>query len=70
MRDSGKSKGIRLDAPNIKLGRAGGLEAALRELKQGNVYVGIMQETKLTDGIHVQQGAGYSVWVTSAVIRH
>ena len=34
--------------------RVGGLEAIIRPLRQGNVDVGILQETKLTDRIHEQ----------------
>ena len=37
---------------NIQVGKAGGLETALRELHQGNIDVGFLQETKLTQGIH------------------
>ena len=55
---------ISLATIKIRLGRAGGLEAALRALRQGNVDVGILQKTKMADGIHVRQGEGYSVWVT------
>ena len=66
----GKAKGIRLATLNIRLGRAGGLEAALRDLRQGNVDVGVLQETKLTDSIHVCQVEGYFLWVTKAENRH
>ena len=45
------------------------MEVALRALRQGNVDMGILQETKLTDGIHARQGEGYSVWVTEAESR-
>ena len=41
--------------------RVGGMEAALRALRQGNVDVGVLQVTKLTDRRHMQQGEGYSV---------
>ena len=40
------------------------LEAALRALQQGNVNIGVLQEKKLTQGIHTQHGAGYDVWET------
>ena len=40
------------------------LEAALRALQQGNVNIGVLQEKKLTQGIHTQHGAGYDVWAT------
>ena len=52
IRGSGK---IRLAAPKIMSGRVGGFEAALRALHQGNVDVGVLQEKKLTNEIHVQQ---------------
>ena len=54
----------------IRLGRAGGLEAALQALKQGNVDMGVLQETKLKDGIHARQGSEYAVWETDAESRH
>ena len=66
MRSLGK---IRLATLNIRSGRTGGMEVALRALRQGNVDMGILQETKLTDGIHARQGEGYSVWVTEAESR-
>ena len=52
MRGSGKTKGISLATLNIRLGRAGGMEAALLVTRQGKVSVGVLQETKLTDRIH------------------
>ena len=67
MMSSGK---IRIDTLKIRLGKAGGLEAALQDLRQGNVDVGVLQETKLTDGIHARQGEGYYVWATEAERRH
>ena len=55
MMGSGK---IRIDTLKIRLGKAGGLEAVLQDLRQGKVDVGVLQETKLTDGIHARQGEG------------
>ena len=49
---------IRLASLNIRTGRARVLETALRALQQGNVDVGFLQETKLTQGIHTRHGAG------------
>ena len=43
---------IRLATLNIMLGRAVGLEAALMAMQQGNVDMGVLQETKLKDRIH------------------
>eukprot|EP00978_Attheya_sp_CCMP212_P029590 scaffold105604_cov49-Attheya_sp.AAC.1 len=48
-----KTTSIRIASYNIRNGRAGGLEAALRAMAQANVDVGVFQETKLTDGIYV-----------------
>ena len=70
MRGLVKAKDIKLATLKFRSGRAGGLEAALRALNQGNVYMGISQEMKLTDGIHAQLGEGYAVWVSAAEIRH
>ena len=39
---------------------------ALWDLNQGNVDVGVLEETKSTERIHVRQGAGYAVWETAA----
>ena len=64
VRGLSKTNGIRLAKLNIRSGRAGGLEAGLRVMKQGNVDVGVLQETNLTDGIHAHQGEGYAVWET------
>ena len=55
---------------NIRLGRVGVLEAAIQALHQGNVGVRILQETKLTEGIHSWYGSGYAVWVMEAESRH
>ena len=52
------------------VGRKGGLEAALRGMSQANMDLGILQETKLTDGIYTRGSAGYSVIATDAPSRH
>ena len=70
VRDSYKSRRIRLAMMNIRLGREGGLEAALHSMKQGDVDVGVLQETKLADVIHAQHGSGYAVWASEEEIRH
>ena len=62
MKGSGATRAIRVAQLNIRLVRAGGPEAALRELKQGNFDVGVFQETKLTKGIHTRYVEGYVVW--------
>ena len=55
---------------NIRNGRNGGLEAALRGMSRSNMDLGILQETKLTDGIYTRGSAGYSVVATDDPIRH
>ena len=55
---------------NICNGLNGGLEAALRGMSQANTDLGILQETKLTDGIYTREMAGYSVIATDAPSRH
>ena len=51
--DGGGVCGIRISTLNIWSGRAGGLETALRTLRQGNIGIGVLKETKLTGGIHM-----------------
>ena len=69
MSTSGKVP-IRFGTYNIFNGRKGGLEAALRGMSQANMDLGILQETKLTDGIYTCGSAGYSVIATYAPSRH
>ena len=61
---------IRFVTYNICKGRNGGLEAALRGMSQANMDLGILQETKLTDGIYTRGSVGYSVVATDAPSRH
>ena len=61
---------IRFGTYNIRNGRNGGLEAALQGMSQANMDLVILQETKLTDGIHTRGLAGYSVVATDAPSRH
>ena len=61
---------FRLGTYNIRNGRNGGLDSALRGMAQANMDLGIFQETKCTDGIHTRASAGYSVIVTDAPSRH
>ena len=39
-------------------------------MSQSNMDMGILQETKLTDGIYTRGSAGYSVVATDALSRH
>ena len=43
---------------NICNGRNSGLEAALTGMAQANMDLGILQETKITDGIYTRGSAG------------
>ena len=61
---------IRFDTYNIRNGRKGGLEAALQGMSQANMGLGILQETKLTDGVYTCGSAGYNVIATDAPSRH
>ena len=61
---------IRFGTYTIRNGHQGGLEAALRGMSQANMDLGILQETKLTDGIYTYGSAGYSVIATDAPSRH
>ena len=62
----------RLDSAPITsvTAKRGGLEAALRGVSQANMDLGILQETKLTDGVYTRGSAGYKVIVTDAPSRH
>ena len=55
---------------NIRNGRNGGLEAALRGMEQANLDMGILQETKITDGVYTRASAGYRVVATDMPSRH
>ena len=57
---------IRFGTYNIRNGCNDGLEAALQGMSQANMYLGIFQETKLTDGIYTRGSDGYSVVATDA----
>ena len=61
---------IRFGSYNIRNGRKGGLEAALRGVSQANMDLGLLQETKLTDGIYTRGSVGYSVVATDAPSQH
>ena len=61
---------IRFGTYNIHNGRNGGLKAALRGMSQANMDLGILQETKLTDGIYTPGSARYSALTTDAPIRN
>ena len=58
----------RLDSAPIKSATAerGGLESALRGMSQANMDLGILQETKITNGVYTRGSAGYKVIATDA----
>ena len=61
---------IRFGTYNIRNGRNGGIEAALRGVSQANMDLGILQETKITNGIYTRGSDGYSVVATDATSQH
>ena len=61
---------IRFGTYNIRNGRNGGLEPALRGLYQANTDLGIFQETKCTDRIYTRESDGYRVVATDAPSQH
>ena len=61
---------IKFGTYNIRNGRNGGLEAALRGMAQSNIDLGVFQETKCTDGVHTRALDGYRVVATDAPSRH
>ena len=61
---------IRFGTYNIRNRRKGGLESALRGMSQVNMDLGILQETKITNGIYTHGSAGYKVIATDAPSRH
>ena len=63
-------RGICIATLNIRSGREGEMETALLALWQGTIDIRILQEAKLTMGIHTQQSSGYKVWATEAERQH
>jgi hypothetical protein len=61
---------ISIGTYNIQSGRAGRLETVLRALQQMNMDIGILTETKLTQGIHTRWSSGYQVYATEARSCH
>ena len=67
---TGEGVPIRFGTYNVRNGRNGGLEWALRGMTQANMDLGIFQETKWTDGIYTRESAGYRVVAMDAPSRH
>jgi hypothetical protein len=60
------SGSIALALFNIRSGRNGGIEAALRAMEQMGVDIGFLLETKLTGGIYTRHSSGYNVLASNA----
>ena len=61
MKGLDRTSEIRIALMEISSGWVGRMEVAPQALKQGKVDVGVLQETKITDGIHVCHGEEYAV---------
>ena len=61
---------IRFGTYNIRNVRKGGLESAIRGMSQANMDLGILQETKITNGIYNRGSPGYKVIATDATNQH
>ena len=61
---------VRFGTYKIRNSRKGGLEAALWGMSQANMDLGILQETKTTNGVYTRGSAGYKVIATDAPSRH
>jgi hypothetical protein len=55
---------------NIHSGCNGGLESALRAMEGMGIDLGILLETKVTDGIYTQKSSGYLVTALNAPSAH
>jgi hypothetical protein len=60
------SGSIALASFNIQSGRNGGIEAALRAMKQMGFDIGFLLETKLTGGIYTRHLSVYDVLASNA----
>ena len=61
---------IKFGTYNIRNGRNGGLEAALRGMAQANIDLGVFQDTKCTNGVYTRALARYHVVATDTLRRH
>ena len=69
MRDKGNDDDtvvIKLATYNIRSGRAGNLESALRAIEKMKVDIAVFTESKLTDSRHTKRAFGYEVVATEA----
>ena len=61
---------IKFGTYNIRNGRNGRMESALRGMAQANIDLGVFQEKKCTDVIYTRKSSGYRVVATDAPSRH
>jgi exonuclease III len=61
-----KTKQIRIATYNIRNGRKGKLEGALRALEKMNIDIGILEETKITNDCYTKNCFGFEVIATEA----
>ena len=61
---------IKLCTYNMRDGRNGGLESALRAMAQANVDVGVLTEAKLPPNIYARCSSGYNVIATASPNQH
>jgi hypothetical protein len=61
------SGSVALASFNIRSGRNGGIEAALRVMEQMGVDIGFLLEAKLTGGIYTRHSSGYDVLASNAM---
>ena len=61
---------IRFSTYNIRNGRNGVLNSALMGMKQANLYLGVLQKTKVADGIHKHASVECRILADNAPSRH
>ena len=61
---------IRFSTYNIRNSRTGGVGVGTPGMSQANMDLGILQETKITNGVNTRGSAGYKVIATDAPSRH
>ena len=66
----GTEKMVRFSMFRIRNVRNGGLESALRGMDQGRVDFGVLQETKITNRVYMQETSGFRVMVTEVPSDH
>ena len=57
---------VRFGTYNIRNGKNGRFESVLQGMYQRNIDLGVFQDIKVTDGLHIHTLAVYSVFATDA----